>query len=107
MRRIAIGAACVGVLLTSAVAQAADAGKAEALLKQHNCTQCHGIDKKIIGPPYKDVAAKYKGQKDAAATLAKRVKAGSKGIWGPIPMPPNAAVSDADIKVMVDYVLGL
>jgi cytochrome c len=105
--RVLIAAAGAALSLAAGSALAADAAKAEALLKQHNCTQCHGLDKKILGPAYKDVAAKYKGQKDAAAVLAKRVKAGSKGVWGPVPMPPNAAVSDADIKILVDYVLSL
>jgi cytochrome c len=105
--RTLIAAAGAALTIAAGSALAADAGKAEALLKQHNCVQCHGIDKKIIGPAYKDVAKKYKGQKDAAALLAKRVKAGSKGVWGPVPMPPNAAVSDGDIRTMVDYVLSL
>ena len=86
---------------------AADAAKVEALLKKHNCTQCHGIDKKILGPAYQDVAKKYKAQKDAAALLAKNVKAGSKGVWGQVPMPPNDKVSDAEIKEMVAYILSL
>jgi cytochrome c len=105
--RVLIAAAGAALAFAAGSAPAADAAKAEALLKQHNCTQCHGLDKKILGPAYKDVAAKYKGQKDAHAMLTKRVKAGSKGVWGPVPMPPNAAVSDADIKTMVDYVLSL
>jgi cytochrome c len=79
----------------------------EALLKKHNCTACHQADKKVIGPGYKEVAKKYKGQKDAAATLAAKVKKGGQGAWGQVPMPPNAAVPDADIKKMVDYILAL
>lgn len=107
MKRVMIGAGSLALLISAGGAAAADAAKAVALLKQHNCIQCHGIDKKIIGPAYKEVAKKYKGQKDARALLAKRVKAGSKGVWGPVPMPPNAAVSDADIKLLVEYVLSL
>lgn len=87
-------------------AAAADA-KVDALLKQHNCIQCHGMDKKILGPAYKDVAGKYKGQKDAAALLAKKVKEGGKGVWGQIPMPPNDKVSDADIQLMMAYILSM
>lgn len=79
----------------------------EALLKKHNCVACHQTDKKAIGPGYKEVAKKYKGQKDAAVTLAAKVKKGSQGVWGPIQMPPNAAVPDADIKKLVDYILSL
>ena len=78
----------------------------EALAKKHNCTACHGIDKKLVGPAYKDVAAKYKGQ-TVAARLEEKVKKGGSGVWGPIPMPPNAAVPDADIKKLVDWVLKL
>lgn len=87
------------------VAPAAQAS--EALLKKHNCIACHATDKKLIGPSYKDVAAKYKGQKDALAKLAEKVKKGGQGVWGPVPMPPNAAVPDADIKAMVEYILKL
>ena len=78
----------------------------EALAKKHNCTSCHAIDKKLVGPAYKDVAAKYKGQ-NVAAKLEDKVKKGGSGVWGPIPMPPNAAVPDADIKKLVDWVLKL
>jgi len=78
----------------------------EALAKKHNCTACHSIDKKVVGPAYKDVAAKYKGQ-DVAAKLEEKVKKGGVGTWGQIPMPPNAAVPDADIKTLVAWVLKL
>ena len=78
----------------------------EALAKKHNCTACHSIDKKVVGPAYKDVAAKYKGQ-NVAAKLEEKVKKGGVGVWGPIPMPPNAAVPDADIKTLVAWVLSL
>jgi cytochrome c len=77
----------------------------EALLKKHNCVACHQIDKKVVGPAYKDVAKKYKGQKGIAVTLAEKVKKGGQGAWGPVPMPPNPQVSDADIKKMVEFVL--
>jgi len=101
-------AALAGVgILTAGGAQAADANAAEALLKKNACTACHAIDKKMVGPAYKDVANKYRGQKDAEAKLAEKVKKGGTGVWGSIPMPPNAAVSDADIKTMVHYVLSL
>jgi cytochrome c len=78
----------------------------EALAKKHNCTACHAIDKKLVGPAYKDVAAKYRGQ-NVAAKLEEKVKKGGQGVWGPVPMPPNAAVPDADIKKLVDWVLKL
>ncbi|MFZ6816772.1 c-type cytochrome [Undibacterium sp. Ji22W] len=86
-------------------ATAADSGV--DLTKKNNCMNCHGVDKKIVGPAFKDVAKKYKGNADAVALLSKKVKDGGSGVWGPIPMSPNKAVSDADIKVMVEYVLAL
>ena len=79
----------------------------ETLLKKYNCTACHAVDKKLVGPAYKEVAKKYKGDKGAAAKLVQKVKKGGSGVWGPIPMPPNPAVSDADLKKMVDYILKL
>ncbi|MEO8488041.1 MAG: c-type cytochrome [Betaproteobacteria bacterium] len=79
----------------------------KALLQKSGCTACHAIDKKVVGPAYNDVAAKFKGQAGAAAMLADKVKKGSSGVWGPVPMPPNAAVPDADIKTMVAYILSL
>ncbi len=84
---------------------AGQASADEALAKAKNCMSCHSIDKKIVGPSYKDVAKKYAGQADAAAKLEAKVKKGGSGVWGTIPMPPNAAVSDADIKKLVAWVL--
>jgi cytochrome c len=93
-----------GVLATGA-ARAADAG--EELMKKDGCTACHSVDKKVVGPSYKEVAAKYRGDAGAAAKLAEKVKKGGSGVWGPVPMPPNANVSDADIKTLVAYILAL
>jgi cytochrome c len=84
-----------------------DAKAAEALAQKSGCIACHAVDKKVIGPAYKEVAAKYKSDKDAATKLAAKVKAGGQGVWGPVPMPPNAQVSDADIKLLVAWVLSL
>ena len=95
------------VSLAGAGAGAAQAQDAAALLKKDGCTACHAIDKKVVGPAYNDVAAKYKGDAGAAAKLADKVKKGGSGVWGPVPMPPNAAVPDADIKTMVAYILAL
>ena len=92
-------------LLASAPALADDK-EAEALAKKHNCLACHTTDKKLVGPAYKDVAKKYKGQ-NVAAKLQEKVKKGGQGVWGPVPMPPNAAVPDADIKKLVDWILKL
>jgi cytochrome c len=106
-----LAAAMAGLLMLS-LAQLAqadiDKGKAEKLAQEKGCTACHGIDKKVIGPAYKDVAQKYKGNKDALATLTKKVKDGGSGVWGPIPMPPNAGkVSDDEVKLLVEWVLAL
>ena len=84
-----------------------DNAAAQALMKKDNCATCHSVDKKLIGPAYQDVAAKYKGDKDAVAKLSKKVKEGGSGVWGTIPMPPNSATSDADIKELVTWILTL
>ena len=86
---------------------ALDNTSAEAMMKKDGCAACHAIDKKLVGPPYVDVAAKYKGDKDALAKLSEKVKKGSTGVWGAIPMPPNVTVSDADIKDLVTWILTL
>ncbi len=79
----------------------------EALAKSSNCLACHTVDNKIIGPAFKDIAAKYKGDDGAIATLTDKVKNGGSGAWGDMPMPPNAAVSDADIETLVNWILSL
>jgi cytochrome c len=86
---------------------ALDNTTAEAMMKKDGCAACHAIDKKIVGPAYVDVAAKYKGDKDALAKLSEKVKKGGTGVWGPSPMPPNVTVSDADIKELVTWILTL
>lgn len=83
----------------------ADAG--EDLLKKFGCTACHAIDKKLVGPAYVEVAAKYKGDAGAPAKLMEKVRKGGSGVWGQVPMPPNPQVSDADLKTMVTYILAL
>jgi cytochrome c len=98
---------CLTFVIAAGVGSMPAAQANETLLKKYNCTACHGIDKKIVGPAYKDVAKKYKGQKDIAAKLVQKVKKGGSGVWGPIPMPPNPSVPDADLKKMVDYILSL
>ncbi|HEX6321741.1 MAG TPA: c-type cytochrome [Burkholderiales bacterium] len=78
----------------------------EALAKKHNCLACHQVDKKAIGPAYQEIAKKYKGQ-NVAAQLEQKVKKGGVGVWGKIPMPPNPAVPDGDVKKLVDWILKL
>ena len=93
------------IVAALAVAPAASAN--EKLAQANGCMTCHGIDKKVIGPSYKEVAAKYRNDKGAEAALVKKVKAGGKGVWGETPMPPNAHVKDDDIKSMVQWILTL
>lgn len=79
-----------------------------ALAKKSGCMACHSIDKKIVGPAWKDVAAKYKGDADAKTKLINKVKKGGKGVWGPAPMPPySPRVSDENIEKLVDFILTL
>ena len=94
-----------GLLVAAAAVIAFPAQADEALAKKHNCLACHQIDKKSVGPAYKDIAKKYKGQAGMDAKLAEKVKKGGQGVWGPVPMPPNAAVPDADIKKLVEWIL--
>jgi cytochrome c len=86
-------------------AHAADAKAGEALAKSSGCLACHTADKKLIGPSYKDIADKYRGNKAAEADLVAKVKNGSKGVWGDIPMTANAHVKDEDIRAIVQWVL--
>jgi cytochrome c len=88
-------------------ATVASAQSGEDLLKKNGCTACHAIDKKVVGPAYKDVANKYRTDKAAATKLMQKVKAGGSGVWGQVPMPPNPQVKDDELKKMVDYILAL
>src|SRR5690348_17492398 len=102
------GIVLTAVLFAAGNAHAAlDNAAAQALMQKDGCAACHAIDKKVVGPAYQDVAAKYKGDKDAMAKLTTKVKSGGSGVWGPIPMPPNAQVSDADISSLVSWILTL
>lgn len=75
--------------------------------KKNNCTACHAIDKKVVGPAWKDVAKKYKGDAGAAAHLDNVIAKGGKGNWGSMPMPPTPKASAEDRKALVDFILGL
>lgn len=77
------------------------------LAKQKNCLACHAIDKKVVGPAYKDVAAKYANDSGAVARLSKKVREGGTGVWGKVPMPANPAVSQAEAEALVRWVLSL
>jgi cytochrome c len=101
--RIVMKKMLLAALLLGAVAAPAMAN--QALAQKNNCLSCHAVDHKVVGPAYKDVAKKYAGDKGAEAKLIAKVKAGGSGVWGPIPMPPNAQVSDADVKTLVKWIL--
>ncbi|WP_421682298.1 c-type cytochrome [Stutzerimonas urumqiensis] len=86
--------------------QSASAATGEELFKSKACAACHAIDTKLVGPSYKEVAAKYSGQADAVSTLVTSIKNGSQGKWGPIPMPPNQ-VTDEEAKTLAEWILSL
>ena len=107
MKKMLIAVAtAAGVLLGGTANAAPDAAKAKQLAQKYNCLACHAEDKKLVGPAYKEVAKKYKGDAGAEAKLIGKVKAGGSGVWGAIPMPPNN-VPDADIKTLVEWILSL
>ena len=99
MKRLAIP------LAAAALCAAYPAQASEELAKKHACFACHAVDKKLVGPSYKDVAAKYRGDKGAEGKLLDKVKKGSQGTWGQVPMPPNAAVPDGDVRALVKWIL--
>lgn len=84
---------------------AAPAMADEALAKAKNCMGCHALDKKVLGPSYKDVAAKYKGDKTATDKLAQKIIKGGSGVWGPVAMPANNQVSEADAKKLAAWIM--
>lgn len=105
MKFAAFGIAAAGLMLGTTALASDDDG--QALATKHACMACHQVDKKVVGPAYKDVAAKYKGDKTAEAKLIDKVKKGGTGVWGQIPMPPNPQVKDEDIKKIVHWVLSI
>lgn len=95
------------VLIVLGILSAGTAAASEKLAQSSGCMTCHAMDRKAIGPGYKEIAAKYRNDKGAEAKLIQKVKAGGSGVWGPAPMPPNAHVKDEDIKSMVQWILTL
>lgn len=91
---------CAGYLAAQAQAN-------EALARKNDCLGCHAVATKLVGPAYKDVAAKYAGQPDAQAVLVQSIRNGSVGKWGELPMPAHPKLSDADAKKLAAWVLGL
>ncbi len=96
------------ILLAASTALGSNAALANAdLAKAKNCMACHAIGNKVVGPAYKDVAAKYAGQKDAEDKLTQKVLKGGSGVWGAVPMPANTQVNEAEARTLVKWVLSL
>lgn len=95
------------VIVLAAGLAAAPAFANQDLAQKKNCMACHAVDKKVVGPAYKEVAAKYAGQKDAVDKLAQKVIKGGSGVWGPVPMPANAQVNEAEAKQLVQWIMSL
>jgi len=107
MKFVFVSAACAAFFATGTAHAVLDNAAAEAMMRKDGCAACHAIDKKLVGPAYVDVAAKYAGDKDAVAKLTKKVKEGGSGAWGPIPMPPNAATPTTEVTELVTWILTL
>lgn len=102
---LSVATAC-GIAALAFTATSSYAATGAELAQKNGCLACHSMDKKVLGPAFKDVSKKYKGNADAVTMLSKKIKDGSTGVWGAIPMPPNGPkVSDADIKVLAEWVL--
>jgi|SRR6267142_553195 cytochrome c len=97
---VAAAGLCLSMVAASAFAN-------PDLAKAKNCLACHAVDKKLVGPAYKDVAAKYANDKDAAAKLAKKIREGGVGVWGQVPMPANPQVNEAEAATLAKWVLTL
>lgn len=100
MKAVWMGMVAASALLVVGAAQASP-----ELAKSSGCLNCHMVDKKLVGPALKDIAAKYKADPKAADYLAGKIQKGSQGVWGPVPMPPNAKVNEADAKTLAKWIL--
>ena len=100
---LTLALALSGGVATSALAQ--DAAAAKALASKTACLACHAVDKKLVGPSYKDVAAKHKGQADALAKVSARIKSGGSGMYGPVPMPAQPNLKDEEVRVLAAWIL--
>jgi len=99
--------ASVALIAASGFLMAAPAFASVELAKQKNCLACHAVDKKLVGPSYKDIAAKYKNDKNAQAVLAKKIREGGVGVWGQIPMPANPQVNEQEAQALAKWVLSM
>jgi cytochrome c len=101
MKRILVAISTLAIAAAVSTPALADM----ALATSKNCMACHAVEKKLVGPSYKDIATKYAGQADAVDKLAGKVIKGGSGAWGPVPMPANAQINDADAKKLVAWIL--
>ena len=95
------------IVLASAALIAGPALANADMAQKKNCMACHAVDKKLVGPAYKDVATKYAKEKDAATKLAEKIQKGGSGVWGPVPMPPNTNVNAEEAKALATWVLSV
>ncbi|WP_144144010.1 c-type cytochrome [Paraburkholderia sp. BCC1884] len=104
---IFVASVMAGALLGMFVStsHAADVSRGPAIANANACMGCHAVDRKLVGPSFQQIAAKYKGDAQAPVKLARKVKDGGAGVWGMIPMPAHQSMSDADIRAVVDWVL--
>jgi cytochrome c len=106
-RRLSAYCAKATALATASLLLSGAAQANEALAQKNNCLGCHSVANKLVGPAYKDVAAKYAGQADAQARVMESIRNGSAGQWGDLPMPPHPKLSDADLKKLASWVLSI
>lgn len=99
MKKIVVALALTAIAAAPAMAD-------QALASSKNCMGCHAVDKKLVGPGFKDIAAKYKSDKSAVEKLATKIMKGGSGVWGAVPMPANPQVSDAEAKKLATWILG-
>jgi len=97
----------MGLIAASALVMVGTAQASAELAASSGCMNCHMVDKKMVGPGLKDIAAKYKGDATAPAKLTEKILKGGVGVWGPIPMPANAGVSEANAKILAQFILSL
>ena len=100
-------AIALGLSATGACGAELDNAAAQSLMKKHGCTACHEVDKKVVGPAFRDVAARYKDDKDAQTKLVNKVKKGGAHVWGEHAMPPNVLITDGEVRDIVSWILTL
>jgi cytochrome c len=104
LRHLLISLAALTSIAANAGEPAVDAARARQIATQHACFGCHAIDKKLVGPAYRDVAARYNGKPNAVTSLVAHIQNGSSGVWGAVPMPANA-ISQSDAQTVVQWIL--